>query len=35
MSFDKFNALLANVLAIELAMKIRLQGRRTTDSECL
>lgn len=33
MSFDKFNALAANVQAIELAMKIRLQGRRATDSE--
>ncbi len=33
MSYDKFNALVANVQAIELAMKIRLQGRRATDSE--
>ncbi len=33
MSYDKLNALVENVRAIELAMKIRLQGRRATDSE--
>lgn len=33
MSYDKLNALAENVQAIELAMKIRLQGRRATDRE--
>lgn len=33
MIYNKFNALVENVQAIELAMRIRLQGRRATDSE--
>ena len=33
MNYNKFNALLENVRAIELAMRIRLQGRRATTSE--
>ena len=33
MSYNKFNALEENVRAIETAMRIRLQGRRATDSE--
>lgn len=33
MSYNKFHALVANVQAIELAMRIRLQGRRATESE--
>lgn len=33
MSYNKFNALAENVQAIELAMRIRLQGRRATASE--
>ncbi len=33
MSYDKLNALAENVRAIELAMKIRLQGRRATECE--
>ena len=33
MSYNKFNALAENVRAIETAMRIRLQGRRATDSE--
>ncbi len=33
MSYNKFNALAENVRAIETAMRIRLQGRRASDSE--
>lgn len=33
MSYNKFNALVENVRAIELAMRVRLQGRRPSPSE--